>query len=114
MSKLNKYIGIASLMLGISTGVFAQETQQEPEKKGFFKQAFFDMKESAKRQREIDRANFKTQKMESRAFYLEQKAKHDPKTRKCLEIKEYEDKMTQARARQEAAQKRIDEAKEAQ
>lgn len=49
------------------------------------------MKESAKRQREIDKANFKAQKMETKAFYQKQ--------------------MAEAKARQEAAQKRIDEAK---
>ena len=66
------------------------------EKPGFFKQAFRDMKESAKRQREIDRANYKAQKLETKAFYQEQ---------------EYQQQMAEAAARQEAAQKRIDEAK---
>lgn len=51
------------------------------------------MKESAKRQREIDKANFKAQKMETKAFYEEQKAMRNPEVH------------------QEAAQKRIDEAK---
>ena len=77
MKKFMKIMGIAALMTGITTGAMAQET----EKPGFFKQAFRDMKESAKRQREIDKANFKAQKM------------------------------AEAAARQEAAQKRIDEAK---
>ena len=54
------------------------------------------MKESAKRQREIDKANFKAVKMETKAFYQEQ---------------EYQHQMAEAKARQEAAQKRIDEAK---
>lgn len=75
-----KIMGIAALMTGMTTGAMAQEQTQETEKPGFFKQAFRDMKESAKRQREIDRANFRAQKLE-------------------------------AKARQEAAQKRIDEAK---
>ena len=81
MKKFMKIMGVAALMTGITTGAMAQEQTQETEKPGFFKQAFRDMKESAKRQREIDKANFKAQKMAAAA------------------------------ARQEAAQKRIDEAK---
>ena len=81
MKKFIKIMGVAALMTGITTGAMAQEQTQETEKPGFFKQAFRDMKESAKRQREIDKANFKAQKM------------------------------AEAAARQEAAQKRIDEAK---
>ena len=92
-----KIVGIATLMTGMATGgAKAQEQTQETEKSGFFKQAFRDMKESAKRQREIDKANFKAQKMETKAFYQEQ---------------EYQKQMAEAKARQEAAQKRIDEAK---
>lgn len=63
-----RIIGIAALMTGITTGAAAQEQPKDSAKVGFFRQAFRDMKESAKRQREIE-------------------------------------------ARQEAAQKRIDEAK---
>lgn len=55
-------------MTGITTGAGAQEQQKDTAKVGCFKQAFRNMKENAKRQREIE-------------------------------------------ARQEAAQKRIDEAK---
>ena len=111
MNKFIKMIGVAALMTGITTGAMAQEQTKETEKPGFFKQAFRDMKESAKRQREIDKANFKTQKMETKAFYQEQKAKNNPETRKMLQEQEYQQKMAEAKARQEAAQKRIDEAK---
>ena len=96
MKKFMKIMGIAALMTGMTTGAMAQEQTQETEKPGFFKQAFRDMKESAKRQREIDKANFKAQKMETKAFYQEQ---------------EYQKQIAEAKARQEAAQKRIDEAK---
>ena len=96
MNKFMKIVGIAALMTGMTTGAKAQEQTQETEKPGFFKQAFRDMKESAKRQREIDKAYFKAQKMETKAFYQEQ---------------EYQKQMAEAKARQEAAQKRIDEAK---
>ena len=106
-----KIVGIAALMTGMTTGTMAQEQTQETEKSGFFKQAFRDMKESAKRQREIDKANFKAQKMETKAFYQEQKAKRNPEVRKMVQEQEYQKQMAEAKARQEAAQKRIDEAK---
>ena len=111
MKKFMKIMGVAALMTGITTGAIAQEQTQETEKPGFFKQAFRDMKESAKRQREIDKANFKAQKMETKAFYQEQKAKRNPEVRKMVQEQEYQQQMTEAKARQEAAQKRIDEAK---
>ena len=111
MKKFMKIMGVAALMTGITTGAMAQEQTQETEKPGFFKQAFRDMRESAKRQREIDKANFKAVKMETKAFYQEQKAKSNPEVRKMIQEQEYQQKMAEATARQEAAQKRIDEAK---
>ena len=111
MKKFMKIMGVAALMTGITTGAIAQEQTQETEKAGFFKQAFRDMKESAKRQREIDKANFKAVKMESKAFYQEQKAKRNPEVRKMVQEQEYQQQMAEAKARQEAAQKRINEAK---
>jgi hypothetical protein len=111
MKRFIKGIGIAALMTGITTGAMAQEHIQETEKPGFFKQAFRDMKESAKRQRKIDKANFKAQKMETKAFYQEQKAKRNPEVRKMVKEQEYQEKIAEAKARQEAAQKRIDDAK---
>ena len=111
MKKFMKIVGIAALMTGITTGTMAQEQTKETEKPGFFKQAFLDMKESAKRQREIDRANYKAQKLETKAFYQEQKAKRNPEVRKMVQEQEYQKQMAEAKARQEAAQKRIDEAK---
>ena len=50
MMKFMKIMGIAVLMTGMTTGVMAQEQTQETDKPGFFKQAFRDMKESARRQ----------------------------------------------------------------
>ena len=111
MKTFMKIMGIAALMTGITTGAKAQEHTHDTEKPGFFKQAFRDMKESAKRQREIDKANFKAQKMETKAFYQEQKAKRNPEVRKMVQEQEYQKQMAEAKARQEAAQKRIDEAK---
>ena len=111
MKKFMKIMGVAALMTGMTTVAMAQEQTQETEKPGFFKQAFRDMKESAKRQREIDKANFKAVKMETKAFYQEQKAKSNPEVRKMVQEQEYQKQMAEAAARQEAAQKRIDEAK---
>ena len=111
MRQFIKAMGIATLMTGITTGAMAQEQTQETEKPGFFRQAFRDMKESARIQKEIDKANFKAHKMEARAFYQEQKAKSNPEVRKMVQKQEYQQQMEEARARQEAAQKRIDEAK---
>ena len=111
MRSFFKFIGIVTLMTGITTGAAAQEQSEDSAKVGFFKQAFRDMKERAKRQREIDKANFKAQKLESKAFYEEQKAMRNPQVRKGIQEKEYRQKMEEAKARQEAAQKRIDEAK---
>ena len=111
MKKFMKIMGIAALMTGITTGAVAQEQTQETEKPGFFKQAFRDMKESARMQREIDRANFRAVRLETKAFYQEQKAKRNPEVRKMVQEQEYQQRMAEAKARQEAAQKRIDEAK---
>ena len=111
MKTFMKIMGVAALMTGMTTVATAQEQTKETEKPGFFKQAFHDMKESAKRQREIDKANFKAQKMEAKAFYQEQKAKRNPEVRKMVQEQEYQKQIAEAKARQEAAQKRIDEAK---
>ena len=111
MKKFMKIMGLAALMTGITTGAMAQEQTNETEKSGFFRQAFRDMKESARMQREIDRANFRAVRLETRAFYQEQKAKRNPETRMMVQEQDYQQKMAEAKARQEAAQKRIDEAR---
>jgi hypothetical protein len=111
MNKFMKIMGIAALMTGITTGAMAQGQTNETEKPGFFRQAFRDMKESARMQREIDRANFRAVRLETRAFYQEQKAKRNPETRMMVQEQECQQRMAEAKARQEAAQKRIDEAR---
>lgn len=111
MRKIVKIMSLATLLAGVTLSVSAQDNRGEQQKEGFFKQAFRDMKESAKRQREIDRANFKAQKMETRAFYEEQKAMRKPETRKGIQEQEYRQQLSAAKARQEAAQARIDSAK---
>ena len=111
MKKFMKIMGIAALMTGMTTGAMAQEQTNETEKPGFLRQAFRDMKESARMQREIDRANFRAVRLETRAFYQEQKATRNPEVRKMVQEQEYQQQMSEAKARQEAAQKRIDEAR---
>ena len=52
--------------------------------KNFFKNAFDDMKESAKAQHEVDKANWDAAKAESRAQWEEAKAIGDPNRRKAV------------------------------
>ena len=98
-----KIMGIAARMTGMTTGAMAQDQTQETEKPGFFKQAFRDMKESAKRQRENDRANFRAQKLETKAFYEEQKRLSNPKVRSAAEKARMERQRAEANTRLEKA-----------
>lgn len=77
----------------------------------FFKKAFSDMKESAKKQHEVDKANLKAQHLENKAFYEEQKAKSNIKNRKKIQEQQLQNKLNDANARQKAAQDRIDKLK---
>lgn len=52
--------------------------------KEFFKNAFADMKESAKAQHEVDKANMAAVKAESKAQWEEAKAMGDPNRRKAV------------------------------
>jgi hypothetical protein len=109
MKRIIKLACISTLLLGSATELHAEEPVQE--KVGFFKRAFNDMKESTRRQHEIDKANFKAHKLEAKASFEEHKAMNRRDTRKAIEEKEYEEQMQEAKARQEAAEKRIAEAK---
>ena len=104
MNKFMKIMGVAALMTGITTGAMAQEQTKETEKPGFFKQAFLDMKESAKLQRQIDKANFQAVKLETKAFYQEQKRLSKPSVRSAAEKERMQKEL-------EAANKRVEEAK---
>ena len=66
----------------------------------FFKNAFRDMKESAKRQHEIDKANFEAVKMESSVAVGREKRRE-----------EQERQLEAAQARKKAAQEKYDAAK---
>lgn len=74
----------------------------------FFKKAFDDMKESAKAQHEVDKANFAAVKAESKANWEEAKAMGKPETRKAVMQAQRDEQITAARARAEEAQGRID------
>lgn len=50
----------------------------------FFKKAFSDMKESAKAQHEVDKANFEAAKAESKAQWEEAKAAGKIETQKAM------------------------------
>ncbi len=76
--------------------------------KSFFKNAFADMKESAKEQHEVDKANFEAAKAESKAKWEEAKAFSDPERRKAELRAERDRQITQAKARTAAANERID------
>ena len=97
--------------------------------KSFFKKSFSDMKESAKAQHEVDKAEFDAVKAESRANFEENrghntyaKAKADakeswdnahlsPSERAAKEQEARDARIAEAKARTEAANARYDEAK---
>lgn len=77
----------------------------------FFKKAFADMKESAKAQHEVDKANFVAAKAESKAQWEEAKAMGNPQTRKAMMQAERDEQIAAAKERQLKAQARVDAAK---
>lgn len=120
-----KKIFYASMALLLSQAALAQEPEtntanQEPvkteqteeadqkENDNFFKRAFRDMKESAQRQHEIDKANFEATKLESKASFQEHKRKSSPAARKESERERMDRQLKAAEERKEAAQKRLD------
>lgn len=68
------------------------------------------MKESAKAQHEVDKANFAAVKAESKAQFEEAKAMGNPETRKAMMQAQRDEQIAQAQKRQEEAQARIDAA----
>ena len=77
--------------------------------KNFFKKAFRDMKESAKAQHEVDKANFAAAKAESKATWEE--AKMSPSGRQALMQKERDEQIAAANKRTAEANERIEFAK---
>lgn len=74
----------------------------------FFKKAFQDIKDSAKAQHEVDKANFAAVKAESKAQWEE--AKMSPAARQAKMQQEREAQIADANERIAAARKRMEEA----
>lgn len=120
-------IGLASMatLLAINTENVNAQTPVEPEttieqqdekkekKDGFFRRAFRDMKESARLQHKIDKANYDATKLESKAFYQEQKRKSNPQVRTAAERERMENELKAAGQRREEAQNKLDSIKSA-
>ena len=77
--------------------------------KAFFKQAFGDMKKSAKAQHEVDKANMAAVKAESKAQWEE--AKMSPSQRQVKMQEDRDAQIAAANERKAAAEARIDAAK---
>lgn len=114
MNKFVKSLGLMSLMLGFGVCAQAQEPAQPEEikKENFMKRAFRDMKESAKLQHQIDKANFKAQRLETKAFYEEQKRLSKPAARTAAEKERMQQELEAANQRVAAAQAKVNTAKQ--
>ena len=77
--------------------------------KNFFKNAFGDMKESAKAQHEVDKANWDAARAESKAQWEEAKAIGDPNRRKAVFQAERNALIRDADAKAAIAKKFIDD-----
>ena len=80
--------------------------------KKFFKDAFSDMKESAKQQHEVDKANLAAVKAESKAQWEEAKAMGDPARRNAVMQAQRDKQIAEANERKAIADERIRKAKE--
>lgn len=78
---------------------------------GFFKKAFQDMKESAKAQHEVDKANLAAVKAESKAQWEEARAMSKPEIRKAMMQAERDGKIAKANERKAQAEERINNLK---
>lgn len=110
MKNTGKILG-AALLLGGSMALNAQNVD-EGKKDNFFKRAFRDMKESAKLQRKIDKANYEATKLETKAFYEEQKRLSKPSVRTAEMRKKQEEELEAANKRVEEAKAKLEAAKE--
>lgn len=81
-------------------------------KENFFTRAFRDMKEDARAQHEVDKANFAAAKAESKANFEDAKAMHSAAKRKAAAAAEREEAIAAANARKAAAEERISAAHE--
>lgn len=100
MKRILRFLAAVALVCGLTSTAHAEQNEK---KDGFFKAAFRDMKQSAKLQRQIDRANYQAIKLESKAFYQEQKRLSNPKVRSAAEKERMERQLAEANARLERA-----------
>ncbi len=77
----------------------------------FFKNAFSEMKDSARAQHEVDKANFEATKAEAKANREEAKAKGNPATRKAAIQAERDRQIEDAKARKAEAEIRLENMK---
>lgn len=75
----------------------------------FFKKAFADMREDAKAQHEVDKANLAAVKAESKALF--QEAKRTPNEQHQARLQALEEQKAAAKARETEANERIAEVK---
>ena len=108
MKKFIKGLGVVALMFG---SVLTANAQDETKQDGFLKRAFRDMKESAKLQRQIDRANFQATKLENKAFYLEQKRLSKPSVSTAAERERMNKELEEANHRVVSAKALVESAK---
>ena len=73
----------------------------------FFKKAFADMKENAKAQHEVDKANLAAIRAESKAQWEEAKAMGNPETHKVMMQAERNAQIEEANKRKAEAEARI-------
>lgn len=109
---MKKYLKRISLLLTVMGCAMTANSQEEAKQDGFMKRAFRDMKESAKLQHQIDRANFQAVKLETKAFYEEQKRLSKPSVRTIAEKERMQRELEVANNRVKEAQAKVDSAKQ--
>lgn len=109
MKSLLKRFSLLLVMLGFASIAKAEEDRATD---GFIRRAFRDMKESAKLQRQIDKANFRAVRLETKAFYEEQKRLSKPSVRTAAEIDRMQRELEAANKRAKEAQAKIDNVKQ--
>jgi predicted nucleic acid-binding Zn-ribbon protein len=108
---MKNFFKAISLLLAGSACTLTANAQEGATKDGFMKSAFRDMKESAKLQRQIDKANFQAVKLETKAFYEEQKRLSKPSARSAAEKARMQRELEAANKRVEEAQAKVNSTK---
>lgn len=108
MKKFCKWGYLFSAIFAFAT---TSNAQDQAKQEGFIRRAFRDMKESAKLQRQIDRANFQAVKLETKAFYQAQKRMSKPSIRSVAERERMQRELEAANKRLEQAQAKVKELK---